>query len=301
MNAEQILDSLKSVDELQHIKSGKVREIFRFTENVLVMVATDRVSAFDLVLPCDIPSKGRMLTSISKFWFRETEDICANHFVSTRPQDFIDLEDEVLEVLKGRTMLVEQMTPILFECIVRGYLCGSAFREYEKSGTVNGVAVPEGLKFGDKITPGPLFTPTTKAQVGHDEPVGFEAMQAAIGEDDAEMVRRMSLELYDFGQRTARLAGLILADTKFEFGYNRRKDVCVMDELLTPDSSRFWLKADYAAGKRGEPYDKEYIREYLRKSGWDKKPPAPELPKDVVAEAARRYSLVHDKITGLKL
>jgi len=301
MNAEQILNILKPVDELQHIKSGKVREIFRFTDKVLVMIATDRISAFDLVLPNEIPSKGQMLTDISKFWFRETEDICSNHFVSTRPQDFIDLEDEVLEVLKGRTMLIQQMTPIPFECIVRGYLCGSAFREYEKSGTVNGVALPEGLKFGDKITPAPLFTPTTKAQVGHDEPVGFDAVQSEIGEEDAEMVRRMSLELYDFGQRTARLAGIILADTKFEFGYNRRKDVCVMDEALTPDSSRFWLKSDYAEGNRGEPYDKEYVREYLSKSGWDKKPPAPELPEDVVAETVRRYSFVHDKITGLKL
>ena len=301
MNAEQILKRLESVDELQHVKSGKVREIFRFTENILVMVATDRVSAFDVVLENDIPSKGRILTSMSKFWFRESQDVCPNHFVSTRPQDFMDLEEDVLEVLEGRTMLVEQMTPIPFECVVRGYLCGSAFREYEKSGTVNGVGLPEGLLFGDKITTEPIFTPTTKAHVGHDEPVRFEAMQAAIGKDDAEMVRRMSLELYDFGHRTARQAGLILADTKFEFGYDRRKEICVMDEMLTPDSSRFWLRSDYANGNRSEAYDKEYIREYLTKSGWNRKPPAPALPADVVAEAARRYSFVHDKITGLKL
>ena len=301
MNSERILRSLESVAELKHVKSGKVREMFRFTDNVLVMVATDRVSAFDLVLPNDIPSKGKMLTSMSKFWFREAQDICPNHFISTRPQDFMDLEDDALEALEGRTMLIERMKPIAFECIVRGYLCGSAFREYQKNGTVNGVGLPEGLQFGDKIAPAPLFTPTTKAEVGHDEPVGFEAIQAAIGEADAETVRRMSQELYDFGQRTVRMAGLILADTKFEFGYNRRKDVCVMDEILTPDSSRFWLKSDYAAGNRGEPYDKEYIRGYLIKSSWDKEPPAPELPDDVVAEVTRRYSLVHDKITELKL
>jgi len=301
MNSEQILKSLELTTELKHVKSGKVREVFHFTDNILVMVATDRVSAFDLVLPNDIPSKGRMLTSMSKFWFQETNDICPNHFISTRPHDFMDLEDDALEALEGRTMLIERMEPIAFECIVRGYLCGSAFREYQRSGTVNGIELPEGLQFGDKIIPAPLFTPTTKAEVGHDEPVGFDAIEAAIGETDAETVRRMSLELYDFGQRTARLAGLILADTKFEFGYNRRNEVCVMDEMLTPDSSRFWLKSDYTEGNRGKPYDKEYVREYLIKSGWDKEPPAPKLPEDVVAELVRRYSLVHDKITELKL
>ncbi|MBN1593029.1 MAG: phosphoribosylaminoimidazolesuccinocarboxamide synthase [Candidatus Coatesbacteria bacterium] len=300
MNSEQILNGLRSVADLEHIKSGKVREMFHFTDKVMVMVATDRISAFDLVLPNDIPSKGRMLTGISKFWFQETQEVCPNHFISTRPQDFMDLEEEILEILDGRTMLIERMDPIPFECIVRGYLCGSAFREYQKSGTVNGVKLDEGLQFGDKIEP-PIFTPTTKAEVGHDEPVGFEAMQAAIGEADAETVKSMSLELYDFGRRACRQAGLVLVDTKFEFGYNRRKDVCVMDEMLTPDSSRFWLNSDYTDGNRGVPYDKEFVREYLVKSGWDKEPPAPALPEEIVAELSRRYALVHDRISELKL
>jgi len=301
MDAERILDIVQSVSDLQHIRSGKVREIFRFTENILLFVATDRISAFDVVLPTDIPSKGKVLTNISKFWFRETKDICPNHFVSTRPQDFMDLEDDVLEVLAGRSMMVEQMRPIPFECIVRGHLCGSAFREYEKSGTVGGVELPQGLKFGDKIASGPLFTLTTKAETGHDLPVGFEALEAEIGEEDAEVVRKMSQELYQFGQRVARQAGLVLADTKFEFGYNRRGEVCVMDEMLTPDSSRFWLKSDYLKGNRGDPYDKEFVRQYLVESGWDRNPPAPELPEEIVSETVRRYTLVHDAITKLKL
>jgi len=300
MDAERILSSVQSVSELQHIRSGKVRELFRFTENILLIVATDRISAFDVVLPTDIPSKGKVLTNISKFWFRETKDVCPNHFVSTRPQDFIDLEDDALEVLDGRTMMVERMKPIPFECIVRGHLCGSAFREYEKSGSVGGVTLPQGLNFGDKIAK-PLFTPTTKAESGHDKPVGFEALQADIGKEDAELVRKMSQELYQFGQRAARQAGLILADTKFEFGYNRRGDVCVMDEMLTPDSSRFWLKSDYSKGNRSDPYDKEFVRQYLIESGWDRNPPAKELPEDIVSETARRYNIVHDAITRLKL
>ena len=301
MDAEAILNSVQSVSELQHIRSGKVRELFRFTENILVIVATDRISAFDVVLPTDIPSKGKALTNISKFWFRETKDVCPNHFVSTRPQDFIDLEDDVHEVLAGRTMMVEQMKPVLFECIVRGHLCGSAFREYEKGGSVGGVELPSGLNFGDKITPEPLFTLTTKAESGHDLPVGFDSLEAGIGKEDAELVRKMSQELYQFGQRAARQAGLVLADTKFEFGYNRRGEVCVMDEMLTPDSSRFWLRSDYFQGNRSDPYDKEFVRQYLIDSGWDRDPPPPELPEDIVSETARRYSVVHDAVTRLKL
>lgn len=297
MATKETLTELKTLGELEHVKSGKVRETFRYTDRVLVFVATDRISAFDIVLQDGVPDKGKVLTGISKFFFRETKDICPSHFVSTRPQDFMELEDEVLKVLEGRTMLVEEMQPIPFECIVRGHLCGSAWREYEKTGGVAGQDLPKGLTFGDKLKT-PIFTPTTKAESGHDQPVTFQEMVAMIGADDAEEVKRLSIELFDYGHRTAYNSGVVVIDTKFEFGYNRRGEICVMDEFMTPDSSRFWLKSDFKKDIKDQFYDKEYVRAYLSTLDWDKEPPAPHLPQEVIEEAQRRYRIVFEAITG---
>ncbi|MCD6327131.1 phosphoribosylaminoimidazolesuccinocarboxamide synthase [bacterium] len=296
MSIESAVTKVDNVGELELFASGKVRETFRFTSNVLLMVSTDRISAFDYVLPTGIPGKGKVLNGLSKFFFRESKDVCPNHFISTRLGDFIELEEDMLELLEGRAMLVEEMKPIPFECIVRGHLCGSAWREYQASGKVGDITLPQGLEFGDSLKT-PLFTPTTKAETGHDRPVTQEDVVAAIGKKDADYIHKMSIELFDLGHRTAYDKGIAVLDTKFEFGYNRRGEICVMDEFMTPDSSRFWLKSEYRNGQRNNFYDKEYIRSYLNDSGWDKEPPAPNLPDEVVAEMARRYRVVYESIT----
>jgi len=294
---EEVLTQITSVSGMEYIKSGKVREIFRFSDNILLLVATDRVSAFDCVLPTPIPLKGKVLTGLSKFWFMETRDICPNHFVSTRVADFVELEEDEVGLLSGRCMLVEEAKPVPFECIVRGYLCGSAWEEYKRTGKVGEEALPAGLDFGAKLD-APLLTLTTKAQTGHDQPVGFEALVSEIGEKDAARLKKLAIELYQFALRTVFASGLVIADTKIEFGYNRRHELCVIDEFGTPDSSRFWLKSDYKAGKTDQFYDKQFIRGYLKKAEWDGSEPAPQLPDEVVAEASRRYCLVHRMITG---
>jgi phosphoribosylaminoimidazole-succinocarboxamide synthase len=259
-------------------------------------VATDRISAFDVVLPDEIPEKGRVLTQISIFWFRKLSDICPNHLIGT------DLEHIPLQLMhkkqyfRGRSMVVHKTEVFPVECIVRGYLAGSAWKEYQEKGTVCGLELPEGLVESQKL-PEPIFTPTTKAEEGHDENMTFEEMSDLIGPDYAAHLKEKSLDLYEAASDYATERGIIIADTKFEFGL-ADGEVMLIDEALTPDSSRFWKADEYEAGRPQESFDKQFVRDFLQASDWDKEPPAPELPADVIEKTTDRYVEAYEMITG---
>jgi phosphoribosylaminoimidazole-succinocarboxamide synthase len=275
--------------DLPLIASGKVREMYDLGERIL-MVASDRISTYDVVHPNPIPDKGKVLTGVSAFWFDKTGHIVANHMRSAT-------EDVPAEV-RGRALAVEKLRMLPVECVVRGYITGSGWKDYQATGAVSGIELPEGLRESEKL-PEPIFTPSTKAEEGHDEAIDFEHAVAAVGDRDlADRLREISIALYTFGAEHAAQRGVILADTKFEFGLDSAGELVLGDEVLTPDSSRYWPADSYEAG-RGQPsFDKQYVRDWASSTGWDKAPPAPEIPGDVVAGTRDRYVEAYERITG---
>jgi len=278
---------------LQHLRSGKVRDIYEVSPDRLLLVASDRISAFDVVLEQPIPDKGRVLTGLSTFWFDRTGHIIDNHLVSADPTDF---PETVGPEFAGRAMLVEAARVVPMECVVRGYLFGSAWKEYSTAGTVNGVPLPSGLREAEPL-PDPIFTPTTKADEGHDLPLTPDEAVALVGRGTYEKLRDASLALYKFGAEHLASRGVIVADTKFEFG-ERDGELIVIDEMLTPDSSRFWPADEYAVGSSPPSYDKQYVRDHLDTIGWNREPPPPALPSDVVEGTRARYIEAYEAVTG---
>lgn len=278
-------------------RRGKVRDTYDLGDRLL-MVSTDRISAFDVVLPTGIPDKGLVLTQLSAFWFEKTADVVPNHFLAL--VDSTDVDGlEVPPDLVGRAMLVRKAQRIDVECIVRGYLAGSAWEEYRRQGTVNGERMPAGLEESQEL-PEPLFTPTTKAEEGHDEPITWEQMVELVGLRAATAMRVRSLALYRFARDYARERGIIIADTKFEFGW-LDDEIILIDEVLTPDSSRFWPADEYRPGRSQPSFDKQFVRDYLTSVGWNRQPPAPELPSDIVERTAEKYREAYRRLTGREL
>jgi phosphoribosylaminoimidazole-succinocarboxamide synthase len=268
------------------VKRGKVRDIYDLGE-YLLLVATDRISAFDVVLPNGIPGKGRVLTQISIYWFKQMEDIVPNHIIATRVKDFPEKVHKYEDILEERSMLVKKTRPMPVECVVRGYLSGSGWKEYKKSGTICGIRLPEGLVESSRLTE-PLFTPSTKAEEGHDSNISFDEVSKKVGQEMADMLKDISIKVYSKARDIAEKKGIIIADTKFEFGlYNG--ELILIDELLTPDSSRFWSIKDYAPGRSQDSYDKQVVRDYLLTLDWDQTYPGPELPDEIMEKTAARY------------
>jgi len=277
------------------LKSGKVREIFDLGE-ALLLVATDRISAFDCVMPNGIPRKGEVLTQLSFFWFERFAPLVQNHLLA-RPGDAWPTRLEPFAArLRGRSMVVKKARPLAIECVVRGYLAGSGWKEYRKSQTVCGIPLPPGLTESAEL-PEPIFTPATKAETGHDENISFERAAEIVGPDIAARVRDLSLRLYRDGRDYARQRGIIIADTKFEFGLHN-DEIILIDEVLTPDSSRFWPADEYQPGQSQPSFDKQFVRDYLETLDWDKTPPAPALPRDIVAKTQQKYLEAYERLTG---
>jgi phosphoribosylaminoimidazole-succinocarboxamide synthase len=281
--------------DMSLVKRGKVRDIYDLGKKLL-LIATDRISAFDVVLPNGIPEKGRALTQISIYWFKQMEDIISNHIVATRINDFPKELHKYADIIEGRSMLVKKAEPLPVECVVRGYLSGSSWKGYKENGSVCGIRLPERLVESSRLDE-PIFTPSTKAEQGHDINISFEDMKKIVGADLAEKLMDTSLEIYSKARDLAEEKGIILADTKFEFGtYNG--ELILIDELLTPDSSRFWSMKDYSPGKGQESYDKQIVRDYLLTLDWDQTYPGPSLPDEIVEKAATRYKEILKIITG---
>ena len=272
------------------VRSGKVRDLYELPDGRLLLVASDRISAFDVVLPTEIPDKGRVLTGLSRFWFAQTESIVDNHLRSVTVDD---------PVLRGRSMIVERVEVIPYEAVVRGFLAGSGWTSYQATGHVCGIRLPAGLRESERL-PEPIFTPATKAEAGaHDENVPFEAMAETCGAPLAARVRSAALQLYDAASAIAARAGLLIADTKFEFGLRPGTDeLLLIDEALTPDSSRFWDAAAYEPGRPQASFDKQYVRDWLLRQDWDRSAPGPALPDDVVRGTRERYVAAYERITG---
>jgi phosphoribosylaminoimidazole-succinocarboxamide synthase len=287
------------------VRSGKVRDLFAVDQERLLMVASDRISAFDVVLPTEIPDKGKVLTALSRFWFRETEaaGLVGNHLLGVDVASLPEPFSSAARQLRGRSMICRRARVLPVEVIVRGYLSGSGWKDYLRTGAVCGIPLPSGLRESEQL-PEPLFTPSTKAEVGHDENIAFDAVRELIGGELAERLRSVALTLYTFGAARAARAGIILADTKFEFGLatgqdERGEELLLIDEVMTPDSSRFWDAATYEAGRAQPSYDKQFVRDWLEGQEWDKTPPGPELPGDVVAGTRSRYVEAFERITGV--
>jgi len=278
---------------------GKVRDTYELPGDRLLMVATDRISAFDHVLPNGIPDRGKVLTQLSIFWFSLTHAFQENHLVSGMIPDLPASIRDQRDQLAGRFMIVRKAKRIDFECVVRGYLAGSAWKEYEESHTLAGESMPPGLRQSEKLAY-PIFSPATKAETGHDENISFDTMKKDIGEDLATRLRDASLELYKFASEHAERRGLILADTKFEFGLID-DDLILIDEALTPDSSRFWDAATYQVGASPESFDKQFVRDWLTRSGWDKESEPPTLPSEIVAQTRERYLIAYQRLVGKPL
>ncbi|MDX6722230.1 MAG: phosphoribosylaminoimidazole-succinocarboxamide synthase [Solirubrobacteraceae bacterium] len=275
--------------DLPLLASGKVREMYELGDRIL-MVASDRISTYDVVHPTPIPGKGAVLTGLSAFWFAKTGHIVPNHYISAT--------DGVPEDVRGRAMVVRRLRMLPVECVVRGYITGSGWKDYQATGSVSGIELPPGLQESEQL-PTPIFTPSTKAETGHDETVDFEAAAGLVG--DRELMGRLrdvSIELYRFAAEHARERGVILADTKFEFGLDENGELVVGDEVLTPDSSRYWPAEGYAPGRSQPSFDKQFVRDWASGSGWDKSPPAPALPDDVVQGTRERYAEAYEAITG---
>lgn len=278
------------------LNKGKVRDIYDLDHKLLI-ITTDRISAFDYVLPNPVPSKGICLTQLSKFWFHYTKDIVPNHLISTDPSEFPEKLHNYRKYLKYRSMLVKKTKVIPIECIVRGYLSGSAWKSYQRDGTVCGIKLPSGLQESEKFDE-PLFTPSTKAKTGHDINISFDKMKELVG-DMAEQIEDFSLKIYKTASDHALKRGIIIADTKFEFGL-LNDEILLIDEVLTPDSSRFWPADKYQPGKSQPSFDKQFVRDYLSSTGWDKNSTPPSLPDEVIKETQRKYREAYEKITGKK-
>lgn len=281
---------------LKKIYSGKVRDLYEIDDKRMLMVATDRLSAFDVILAEPIPEKGKILTAISNFWFDKLADLVPNHFTGDKVEDVVQAEE--LPLVAGRAVVAKRLKPVAVEAIVRGYIVGSGWKEYQKSGTVCGIQLPAGLKEAAKL-PQPIFTPSTKAAVGdHDENISFEQCEAIIGEALAAQVRDTSIALYTAAVEYAATRGIIIADTKFEFGLDENGRLTLMDEVLTPDSSRFWPADSYQEGCNPPSFDKQFVRDWLESTGWNKEPPAPPVPADVAQKTADKYREALTRLTA---
>jgi phosphoribosylaminoimidazole-succinocarboxamide synthase len=283
---------------LELIRRGKVRDVYAVDPERLLIVATDRISAFDVILGSGIPDKGRVLTQISLFWFQFLADV-PNHLISANVDEYPDAIRRYREQLEGRSMLVRRARMIDIECVARGYLSGSGWKEYQANGTICGIPLPAGLRESDRL-PGPIFTPATKAQSGHDENISFDEAAAAIGVELASELRDRTLKIYGQSAAYAETRGIILADTKFEFGFVDNKLV-LGDEILTPDSSRFWPRVSYKPGGAQPSYDKQFVRDYLESITWNKQPPGPVLPAEVIEHTANKYKEAYRVLTGKSL
>lgn len=276
-------------------RRGKVRDIYDLGDKLL-LIATDRISAFDVVLPDGIPGKGKVLTRISLFWFKEMEGIIGNHIITSDVDQYPIETKKYRELLEGRSMLVKKAKPFTVECIVRGYLSGSGWKEYREKGEICGIKLPEGLLESSKLER-PIFTPSTKAEEGHDINISFEDMTVIVGRETAENLRDLSLSIYSRARDIAERKGIIIADTKFEFGL-LNGEIILIDELLTPDSSRFWSMKDYRLGQGQDSYDKQIVRDYLLTLNWDKRPPGPRLPEEIIRKTSERYREIMEILTG---
>jgi phosphoribosylaminoimidazole-succinocarboxamide synthase len=289
--------SFVDVPGIKKLRSGKVREVFDLGDTLLFVV-TDRISAFDVILPDPIPHKGAVLNQISAFWFKRFETI-QNHLVTANFEEFPKELQPFREQLAGRSMIVKKTKPLPVECVVRGYLAGSGWKEYQESGSVCGIELPAGLKLASQL-PEPIFTPATKAEQGHDENIDMKRCAQILGDDIANRVKKLSLEIYSRGREHAAQKGIIVADTKFEFGIVDG-ELLLIDECLTPDSSRFWPKDEYVVGQSPPSFDKQFVRDYLETLDWDKTPPAPRLPKDVIEKTSAKYLEAFRRLTDSEL
>jgi phosphoribosylaminoimidazole-succinocarboxamide synthase len=285
--------------EMELYASGKVRDLYRVSNEYLLFVATDRISAFDYVLASGIPRKGEVLTQLSLFWFEFLKDVIPNHLVTAKVEEYPESLRRHADELRGRSMLVCMAEMVPIECVVRGYLSGSGWKEYQQTGAVCGIELPKGLKESDKL-PESIFTPATKAVTGHDENISFDRMVNIVGRDLATQLRDISVGIYDKAAAYARERGIIIADTKFEFGITQ-KGIILADEVLTPDSSRFWPAESYTPGRGQESFDKQYVRDYLEEIKWNKQPPAPALPENVQLKTTAKYVEAYRRITGRDL
>jgi phosphoribosylaminoimidazole-succinocarboxamide synthase len=298
----QLLDSVllhTDFPDLELHASGKVRDVYRLDSERLLFVATDRISAFDYVLATGIPHKGRVLTQISLFWFDFLKDIVPNHFITADVDKYPAAVRKYADQLRGRSMLVMRGDMFPVECVVRGYLSGSGWKEYKASGKVCGIELPAGLKESDQL-PEPIFTPATKATTGHDINISFEEMCKLVDPEQSRQLRDISLRIYKKAADYARTKGIIIADTKFEFG-RTPAGITLADEVLTPDSSRFWPAATYQPGKAQDSFDKQYVRDYLEEIHWNKQPPAPALPPEVARKTSEKYTEAYHLLTGREL
>jgi phosphoribosylaminoimidazole-succinocarboxamide synthase len=294
MSMPVVLDT--QIATLSLARRGKVRDVYDLGEHLLI-VATDRISAFDYVLGSGIPDKGAVLTQLSAFWFDLLKDITPHHLVTIDVDEFPAVTRPYKDILRGRSMLVRKTTPLPVECVARGYLSGSGWKDYTRSGAVCGVTLPAGLTESDRL-PAPIFTPATKAESGHDENISEAEAGAIVGQGLIGRLRELTLQIYGLGVEHALSRGIIIADTKFEFGQSADGQLILIDEVLTPDSSRFWPAAEYAPG-RGQPsFDKQFVRDYLERVGWNKQPPVPSLPDEVVQGTRARYVEAYERLTG---
>jgi len=287
------------IASLPRIGKGKVRDIYAVGEDKMLIVASDRLSAFDVVLPDPIPDKGKVLNQMANFWFERLKHVVPNQLTGIDPESVVKSEEEKTQV-RGRSVVVKKLKPLPIEAVVRGYLIGSGWKDYQKTGAVCGIELPKGLQQAQKL-PQPIFTPATKAESGHDENISFEEVVKLIGKPLAEKVREVSIRLYKEASDYAATKGIIIADTKFEFGLSPANDLVLIDEVLTADSSRFWPADSYKVGISPPSYDKQYVRDYLETLTWDKTPPAPKLPADVIERTSQKYREALERLTGRKL
>jgi phosphoribosylaminoimidazole-succinocarboxamide synthase len=289
-----------SISELQLIRRGKVRDVYEATSEELLIVATDRISAFDCISPTPIPRKGEVLTALSRFWFERLAHVVPNHLVTTEIEKMPPVVRQYEESLRGRSMLVRRAEVFPVECVVRGYLAGSGWKDYQRTGEVCGHRLPDNLRESEQL-PEPIFTPATKAEEGHDENISEERMSEIVGRDALLALRDVSLRLYAEAGEYARGRGIIIADTKFEFGMDEAGQIILVDEALTPDSSRFWPAESYEPGHSQKSFDKQFVRDYLETLAWNKRPPAPQLPAEVAAATTARYLEAYRLLTGREL
>jgi phosphoribosylaminoimidazole-succinocarboxamide synthase len=298
----QVLDSVLLRTEFENLQlhaSGKVRDVYRLDADRLLFVATDRISAFDYILATGIPYKGKVLTQISLFWFDFLKDVVPNHLITADVNQYPAEIRKYDDQLRGRSMVVMSAEMVPVECVVRGYISGSAWKEYKATGKVCGIELPKGLKESDQL-PEPIFTPATKATTGHDENIPFSEMVRLVGGDLSEQLRDLTLKVYNKAADYARTKGILIADTKFEFGRTAR-GITLADEVLTPDSSRFWPADKYVPGRAQDSYDKQYVRDYLEEIRWNKQPPAPALPAEAARKTSEKYLEAYQQLTGRKL
>ena len=296
MNNALYESSLKSLPRLGR---GKVRDIYAVGDDRMLIVASDRLSAFDVILPDPIPGKGRVLNEMANFWFGKLGHIVPNQLTGVDPQSVVKGEEEKAQV-KGRSVVVKKLKPLPIEAVVRGYIIGSGWKDYQKTGKVCGIELPKGLQQAQKL-PQPIFTPATKAESGHDENISFGEVVKLVGQELAEKVRDISIRLYKEASDYAATKGIIIADTKFEFGTDAKGNLVLIDEVLTADSSRFWPSDSYKVGISPPSFDKQYVRDYLETLDWDKTPPAPKLPPEVIAKTSQKYQEALERLTGRKL